>query len=123
MPFVARIKELSLRKILTANFIEMEIEQAELLFRNGFERAAGAIAGVALEKHLKTQCEINYVTYRYKDTIVPLAEALHSAKKIDNIELKKIIYLGGIRNDCAHPNNVSTDRVRELIEQVKKIVS
>jgi len=122
IPFVARIKELSLRKILTANFIEMEIDQAELLFKSGFERAAGAIAGVALEKHLKTLCDINKVSYKYRDTIEPLAQALHSAGKIDSTELKKIIYLGGIRNDCAHPNDVSKDQVKALIEQVKKIV-
>ena len=121
IPFVAEIKEFSLRKILTADFMEMEIDQAELLFKSGFERAAGAIAGIALEKHLKTLCDINKVPYKYKDTIEPLAQALHSAGKIDSTELKKIIYLGGIRNDCAHPNDVSKDKIKALIEQVKKI--
>ncbi len=121
IPFVAGIKEQNLRRILTSNFIESEIDQAELLFRNGFERAAGAIAGVALEMHLKALCDLNGVAYTHKDTIEPLAQALSSAQKIELTELKKFIYLGGIRNDCAHPNEVSKDQVRALIEQVKKL--
>lgn len=120
---VLEIKEMSLKKIISADFINSELGEADYLLRNGFERAAGAVAGVALEKHLKTLCDMNGVPYKYKDTIEPLAQALHSASKIGDTELKNIIYLGGIRNDCAHPNDVSKDQVKALIEQVKKIVS
>jgi hypothetical protein len=122
IPSVIDAKELDLRKVIAADLIDSELDQAELLFRNGLERAAGTIAGVALERYLKTQCDINGVAYEYKDTIEPLAQALYSAEKIENTELKKIIYLGGIRNDCAHPKDVEKEQVRSLIEQVKKIV-
>ena len=115
------IDEQNLRKILTSNFIESEIDQAELLFRNGFERAAGALTGVALEMHLKALCDLHEVAYHHKDTIEPLAQMLYSAHKIDQTDLKKFIYLGGIRNDCAHPNDISKDQVKALIEQVKKL--
>jgi hypothetical protein len=71
--------------------------------------------------HLKALCDLNGVAYKHKDTIEPLAQALSSAQKIELTELKKFIYLGGIRNDCAHPNEVSKDQVRTLIEQVKKL--
>ncbi|MFZ2473223.1 MAG: hypothetical protein WAW52_14930 [Methanothrix sp.] len=120
---VLEINDLCLRKTISADFIDSELVQADYLFRNGFERAAGAIAGVALEKYLKTECELNRVPYKYKDTIEPLAQALHSAGKISDTDLKRIIYLGGIRNDCAHPNEVSKDLVKALIEQVRKVVN
>lgn len=50
---------MGLRKIITADVAKTEIEQAEILLDSGFERAADSIAGVALELHLKTLCDVN----------------------------------------------------------------
>src|SRR3989442_263379 len=98
VPDVAEIKELNLRKIITADVARTEIEEAEVLLMNKHDRAAGAIAGIALELHLKTLCNLHRVAYAPKDTIDPLATALYKAGKLDVTELKHIQYLGSIRN-------------------------
>ena len=122
LPSVVEIKEMSLRVLITADVARTEIEQAELLLDSGFERAAGSIAGVALELHLKTLCDVNNVSYPPKATIEPLAQALYKDKKLDITEFKRIQYLASIRNKCSHPEPVSTMEVRNLIDGVKKLV-
>jgi len=122
IPGTVEIKELNLRKLISADVARTEIEQAEVLFASGFHRASGSIAGVALELHLKTLCDINNVEYKPKDTIEPLAQALYKAKILDVIELKRFQYLGSIRNKCSHPGDITEAEVQTLIEGVKKIV-
>lgn len=122
IPDVAEIKELNLRRVISADFVKTEIEQAEMLFDNGFHRAAGTLAGVALEKHLKTLCDINGTSYKPKGTIEPLAQALYKANMLDITELKKVQYLASIRNKCSHPNDITDDEVKSLIAEVKKFV-
>jgi hypothetical protein len=122
---VSEIKELSLRKIIASDFIDSELDKADYLFRSGFARCAGVLAGIALERYLKALCDIKRVEYRYDDTIEPLSQALYMSGKIDPTELKKFQHLGGIRNDCAHAKDVSENdlkgRAKELIENVKKL--
>ena len=122
LPSVVEIKEMSLRELIAADVARTEIEQAELLLDSGFERAAGSIAGVALELHLKTLCDVNNVAYPPKATIEPLAQALYKDNKLDITEFKRIQYLASIRNKCSHPEPVSTKEVRNLIDGVKKLV-
>ncbi len=122
IPDAVEVKELNLRRVISADIAATEIEQAEILFATGFHRAAGSIAGVALELHLKTLCDINNVAYKPKATIEPLAQALYDAKLLDVTELKRIQYLGSIRNKCSHPNDVSEKEVQTLLDSVKKLV-
>jgi len=122
IPHIVEIQEMSLRELISADVARTEIEQAEILLTTGFERAAGSIAGVALELHLKTLCDVNGVSYPPKATIDPLAQALYQAKKLDITELKHIQYLASIRNKCSHPNPVSTAEIQSLIEGVKKLI-
>jgi hypothetical protein len=125
IPFVLDSRELDLRKIIAADFIESELDKAEYLYKNKFERCAGVIAGVALERYLQVLCDKYKIEYKHNDTIEPLAQALHAEGKIDSTELKKFLHLGGIRNDCAHPKDIPEEdlkgRARELIEKVKKL--
>ena len=122
IPDVAEIKELNLRKIISADIARTEIEQAEILLASGYERAAGSIAGVALELHLRTLCDVNGVNYALKDTIDPLATALYKAGILDITELKRIQFLASIRNKCSHPNPISPIEIKDLIEDVKKLI-
>jgi hypothetical protein len=122
IPPVAKVKEMDLRELITADVARTEIEQAEILLDGGFERAAGSVAGVALELHLKTLCDVNGVSYPPKPTIETLVQALYKDKKIDITELKQIQYLGSIRNKCSHPEPVSAKEVQSLIDGVKKLV-
>ena len=125
IPSVLGSKELDLRKIITADFIESELDKAEYLYRNKFERCAGVIAGVALERYLQALCDKYKIEYKHNDTIDPLAHALHAAGKIDSTQMKNFLHLGGIRNDCAHPKDVTEEdlrvRAKEIIEKVKKL--
>ena len=93
IPPVVEVKEMGLRKLITADIARTEIEQAEILLDGGFERAAGSIAGVALELHLKTLCDVNGVSYPPKPTIETLVQALYKEEKLDVTELKQIQYL------------------------------
>jgi HEPN domain-containing protein len=122
IPYIARIQEIKLREIISADYVEREIEEAEQLFRKGNFRAAGALAGVALEKYLKTLCDKYQIDYQKKDTIEPLVEKLYRAKKIDITLMKKIQYLASIRDKCDHPSDVEKGEVKELIEKVKKFI-
>ena len=122
LPDVAEIKEFNLRRLISADIAQTEIEQAEMLLASGFERAAGSIAGVALELHLKTLCDVNGVSYAPKETIDPLATALYKAGILDITELKRIQFLASIRNKCSHPNSVSQTEIHDLIEEVKKLM-
>jgi HEPN domain-containing protein len=122
IPSVLEVKEMSLRELITADIARTEIEQAEILLENGFERAAGSIAGVALELHLKTLCDINGVSYKPKPTIEPLIQALYNEKKLDISEKKHLEYLGSIRNKCSHSEPVTEKEVKRLIEEVKKLI-
>jgi hypothetical protein len=45
-----------IQKIAQADLFDSEIEEAKELLRNKYYRAAGAILGVLLEKHLRTVC-------------------------------------------------------------------
>src|SRR5205085_7938324 len=49
IPDAVEVKELNLRKLIASDVARTEIEHAEILFEAGFYRAAGSIAGVALE--------------------------------------------------------------------------
>lgn len=122
IPDAVEIKELNIRKLVSADVARTEVEQAEVLFASGFHRASGSIAGVALELHVKTLCDINNVSYNPKDTLEPLAQALYKEKLLDVTELKRIQYLASIRNKCSHPNNIVEAEVQTLIEEVKKLI-
>lgn len=122
VPDVAEIKEFNLRRLISADVAKTEIEQAEVLLASGFERAAGSIAGIALELHLKTLCDVNGVSYKPKDTIDPLATALYKAGILDITEYKRIQFLASIRNKCSHPNPVLSTEIKNLIEEVKKLI-
>ena len=109
IPSVVEVKEMSLRELVTADVARRtEIEQAELLLDSGFERAAGSIAGVALELHLKNAMRCQRCIISAKSLLIePLAQALYKDNKLDITEYKRIQYLEiSIRNKCSHPGPV-----------------
>ncbi|MBN2733633.1 MAG: HEPN domain-containing protein [Methanomicrobiaceae archaeon] len=122
IPFLIKIKEMNLREIISADFVEREIDESEYLFAKSHFRAAGALAGVALEQHLRALCDKYQIDYKKKDTIEPLVQKLYKNKKIDGSEMKKIQYLASIRDKCDHPSDINEGEVKELIEKVKKMI-
>ncbi|MDD5617322.1 MAG: HEPN domain-containing protein [Candidatus Methanoperedens sp.] len=119
------LKETNFKKILTADLLDSELSQAELLYKHEFYRAAGAIAGVVLERYLKTLCEVNQITIGENDTIEPLATKIYKSEKIPEFDItlfKSIQHLASIRNKCDHPKEEPKQHeVRELLDKVKKI--
>ena len=119
------LKETNFKKILTADLLNSELEQAEMLYKYDFDRASGAIAGVVLERYLKTLCDINLIDVGEKDTIEPLATKLYKSDKVPDFDItlfKSIQHLASIRNKCTHSKeDVKRHEVRELLDKVKKI--
>ncbi|MFZ2412055.1 MAG: hypothetical protein WAW23_10825 [Candidatus Methanoperedens sp.] len=122
---IISLKETNFKKIITAELLDSELSQAELLYKHDFYRAAGAIAGVVLERFLKTLCEVNQITIGENDTIDPLAAKIYTSKKIPEFDItlfKSIQHLASIRNKCDHPKEEPKQHeVRELLDKVKKI--
>jgi len=122
IPFIVKVKEMNLRDLISASFIEREIEEAEALFNGNYIRAAGALAGVALEQHLRALCDKYQIDYAKKDTIEPLVQKLYNHKKIEISQMKNIQHLASIRDKCDHPSEIEKVEVKELIERVKKML-
>lgn len=131
IPDRVEVKELDLRRIISADLVESELEYADYIYRNQnkgpCERAACVLAGVALERHLKTWCEVCLVPLPTdkKPTLNTLIDALYSGGKghIDLTEKNKLETMATIRNNCAHPDNVERSRIRELIQDVKRVLT
>ena len=122
---ILSLKETNFKKLITADLLDSELSQAELLYKHDYHRAAGAITGVVLERYLKTLCEVNQVEMGGNDTIEPLATKLYKSDKLPDFDitiLKSIQHLASIRNKCDHPKEEPKQHeVRELIDKVKKI--
>ena len=131
IPDIAEIKELDLRRIISADLVVSELEHADRIFREHkrepCERAACVLAGVALERHLKTWCEVCLVTLPKdkKPTLNILIDALYNGGKghIDLTEKNQLETMASKRNSCAHPDTVERSRVGELIQDVKRVLA
>jgi hypothetical protein len=99
--------------------------EAKTLHRAGYFSAAGAMAGVVLERHLKELCakQTPPITMR-GETINPLNDALRNAQVYDLTQSRRIQVWGDIRNRCGHAvsNPPTKDEVWELIEGVSKLI-
>ena len=56
-----------IRQLAQADLFDSELDAAKELAKNKFARAAGAVAGVVLERHLKEVCGNHGVTIRKRD--------------------------------------------------------
>jgi len=114
-----------IRLHLQAEMFDDELDAALYLLKNGFNRAAGAMAGVVLERHLKQVCINHDVKLPKKKhlTISDLNEALKQEDIIDTADWRRIQLLGDIRNKCDHDKNVEPikSEVLELIDGIKKV--
>ena len=114
--------ELTVASIL----MDDELLEAEYLIKKGFIRAAGALAGVVLERHLKMRCDKNEPKLKYPKnaTISQLSDILKGNNLLDIPEWRKIQYLGDIRNKCDHDKKVEPkkEEVTELISKVKEMI-
>lgn len=114
----------SLENLLQADVFDSEIESAKHLLKNGFLRAAGAICGVVLEKHLSKICDSRGVIISKKDpSISDFNEKLKDVA-YDTIEWRKIQGLADLRNLCDHKKDrePTKEDVQTLIAGTERVI-
>lgn len=122
VPDVIDLRALEVRALVTADLMNGELNEARLLLDHGFIRAAGAVAAVALEAHLKLLHDQSGLTYTDKDTIRPLALRLRQNGVITLGDEKKCDAMADTRNKCDHKKKTdpTRDEVAELINDVDR---
>jgi hypothetical protein len=124
IPDVISVENLKLREVISSEFIQSELEESEILFENKFYRASGAIAGVALERHLRFLCDSHDIEYSYADKMDKINDKLKDNGILEKSQWRYIQHLGAIRNKCAHPDleDVKEKDANDLIDGTKKVI-
>lgn len=92
-----------IRQLLQADLFDSELDAAEELKKAKFYRAAGVLAGVVLEKHLRQVCDNRKLTIAKKNpSLADLSELLKSNNVVDIPQWRHLSFLADIRNICAH---------------------
>jgi hypothetical protein len=113
-----------IRQLVQADLLDSEIEAAEVLAKHKFFRAAGALAGVVLERHLSQVCTERSLQITNKNpSISDFNTILKNGAVIDLPQWRYIQHLADIRNLCDHSRvaEPSKDQVDDLISGTKKI--
>lgn len=88
---------------LRRELFDSDIDSAKALLKGKHLRAAGAICGVVIEKHLALVCAGHGVVLKKKDPAIGDYAAELKASSVVNLQMfKKIDHLGSIRNKCCH---------------------
>lgn len=114
-----------IRQMVQADLLDSELEAAEHLAKSKFYRAAGAVAGVVLERHLGEVCAFRKIAISKKNpTISDFNEALKAEELIEIPQWRFIQHLADIRNICDHAKtpDPTLEQVQDLLAGVKKII-
>lgn len=113
-----------IRQLVQADLFDSELEAAKELAKHGFLRAAGAVAGVVLEKHLgQVACNHAITTRKQRPTISDLNDLLKSGGVLDIPAWRNVQRLGDLRNLSDHnkQRDPTAEEIIELINGVEKI--
>lgn len=113
-----------IRQLVQADLFDTELDAAKELLSQKFARAAGALAGVVLEKHLWQVCENHSLKVGKKNPgISDLNDLLKQSGVIDVPQWRFVQHLGDLRNLCDHSKKgePTVDQVDDLINGVIKI--
>jgi uncharacterized protein (UPF0332 family) len=111
--------------VIRADIFDSEIESARHLHHRGHLRAAGAVAGVVLEKHLAVvSSRYGYASRKRNPTIADFNEHLKQVGAIDLVLWRRIQGLADIRNLCDHAKErePKDDEVDDLISGVDRLL-
>lgn len=114
-----------IRQLVQADLFDSELTAANELNKHKFARAAGALAGVVLERHLGQVCDSHNLKITKKNPgIAYLNDALKKSDVIAIVQWRSVQLLGDIRNLCDHDNKVepTQDQVDDLISGTMKIL-
>ena len=102
-----------IRQFVRADIFDSELEAATELAKNGFTRAAGSLAGVVLEKHLKLVAENHSISSRKRNpTISDFNDALKDTGTLDTPAWRQVQRLGDVRNLCSIARSESPLKTR-----------
>ena len=107
----------NIHQTILADVRDRELETAQELQTVSL-RAAGALAGVVLERHLQETCTAHKLTIqKRKPKLSDYSESLKQSTVIDVPAWRKLGYLADIRNICCHAKGdaPTAEQVRELI--------
>lgn len=113
-----------IRQLVQADLLDSEIEAAEVLAKHKFTRAAGALVGVVLERHLSQVCVDHQLSTGKKNpTIADFNETLKAGGVIDVPQWRFVQHLADIRNLCDHSRSVepTAEQVGDLLAGAKKV--
>lgn len=103
------------------------LKDAKLLIRLGLHTAAGARAGVALEKHLKQLCQSHQppISFESDAGINRVNMLLKQSDVFDQARFLLVQWMGNIRNRCDHPtdNPPSNQEITELIARIEDLMT
>lgn len=118
-------KLMDLTAVLQADLFDTEVEAAASLGKAGHVRAAGAICGVVIEKHLHHVCDMHSITIRKKNPgISDINELLKGAGIVTVPQWRFIQHLGDIRNICDHAKGrePSKEEIEDLVAGTAKVL-
>lgn len=111
-------------QLVQADLFDSELDASRALAKQKFTRAAGALAGVVLERHLGQVATNHNLKFRKKSpTISDYNGALKDQGVIDLPQWRFIQHLGDIRNLCDHSKKTepTTEQVDDLIAGVSRV--
>ena len=114
-----------IRQLLQADLFDSEISVARELLKKGFVRAAGAVTGVVLEKHLSVVCQNHDIVSRKKNpSINDYNQLLKDNDVVDTPTWRNIQFLGDLRNLCDHgkEREPKKEEIEDLIDGTSKIM-
>ena len=118
-------KVADIQQLVFADLLDDEIDVAKTLLEHGFTRAAGAIIGVALERHLTFVCEArNMMITKRNPSISDYNDKLKSGEVIDTPIWRRISHIADIRNLCDHNKSrePSSTEVDEAISSTQGVI-
>ena len=114
-----------IKQLLQADLFDSEIDAAKELCKKGYYRAAGAVCGVIIEKHLSEVCIKRDIKVSKKNpTINDYNQSLKDNDVIDIPTWRYLQRLGDLRNLCDHKKTEepTEDNIKDLIEGTDKVI-
>lgn len=126
LPEYLKGKSHNLKLTIASMLMGDELKEARLLLEKGFIRAAGALSGVILERHLKFMLNNAKPKIKYgeKATLGQLINKAEEKNVFEHSSIQKLKYLNSVRIACDHDKKAEpkSGEVNDLIEQTDRFI-
>ncbi len=116
---------MEINAILQADLFDSEVESSKALAKAGYLRAAGAICGVIIEKHLAQVCDTHGISVKKKNPgISDLNQLLKDNDTISVPQWRFVQHLADIRNICDHAKGrePTKEEIDDLVAGTDKVL-